>query len=54
MKSNRILVAIFTMMVIASLLVGCGGARMKKPAERRKSVSRFPILRQNAGRTKKY
>jgi len=25
MKSNRILVAIFTMMVIASLLVGCGG-----------------------------
>ena len=30
MKSNRILVAIFTMMVIASLLVGCGGAAQEE------------------------
>jgi len=26
MKSNRILVVLFTLMVIASLLAGCGGA----------------------------
>ena len=54
MKSNRILVAIFTMMVIASLLVGCGGGAQEEQAERPKSVSRFPILRPNAGRMKKY
>ena len=56
MKSNRILMTIFSLMVIASmLLAGCGGGQEQAASgEKTKSVFRFPISRPNAGRTKKF